>query len=80
MTTPTDDDRARLRAHLDRRPPQRFDAVGLVGAALLEHRAWRAWFDGDAYLGEVSGRVGPDACGEHRCDCAQCSQQPKEQP
>lgn len=71
----TESRRAGLVAWLDRPAPQRFDGVGLVGTALLAHRPWRSWFDGDEYLGERSSRTGPDVVGAaQKCTCDQCSE------
>ena len=68
--------REELREWLDRRPPVRYGAIGLVGEALLRHRAWRDWFDGDEYLGERSARTGPDAVdAKQRCGCEVCASQ-----
>lgn len=68
MREPTEADRARLRAHLDRRP--------LTGG-----RSWLDWYawslSGEPigeYLDQRSARTGPDAVGAaQRCGCEQCS-------
>jgi hypothetical protein len=63
---PTEEDRARLRASLDRAPPPQL--FGMLPA-------WRArWFSMDGeFLGERSARTRPDDVGAvQRCDCEVC--------
>lgn len=74
----TDEKKASLIEHLDRKPPK------LVPATWS---GWRTWFEwrlvgvdaGDqptyetTYLGDGSARTGPDPVDtKHRCSCAQC--------
>lgn len=71
----TDDEKAQWRAWMDRAPPSHFGGIGLVGAALLRHRPWRDWFDGDVCLAAMSARTGPDVTtvAAKRCGCVQCT-------
>ncbi len=60
-----------LRAHLDRPPPNDL------------RRSWRDWYAADGtYLGQRSGRTGPDVAtvATQPCTCPTCHGKPRQGP
>jgi hypothetical protein len=75
---PTEEDRVRLRAWLDRPPP--YAVSDVIPDHAFDSRPWCSWFEfhgftqPPTYLGERSARTAPDDVGAvQRCGCEQCA-------